>query len=247
MAKKKSADASKETLPDCVVLRGVNTGTQNQKNTVTPPKENLTGNAYDHWTVIRFAGRDAHSMTYWECRCDCGTIRNVKQRNLLSGLSTSCGCSMAEKTRKRATVHGKYNTPEYIAWQSMKSRCYDTKGRSYKDYGGRGITVCPRWLDSFQNFYADMGDRPTPKHSLDRKENSKGYCPENCHWATRKEQNNNARFNRRLTHHGETLTITEWSLRTGINLATLRHRLRKGWSVPDALGRPLRRQSTKAS
>lgn len=131
--------------------------------------------------------------------------------------------------------HGLKDIPEYYIWASMKQRCYDKNSRSYPTWGGRGITVCERWRNSFLAFYGDMGARPTPVHTLDRLDNSKEYSKENCGWRTRREQNNNRRDNVRLTAFGRTLTVAQWSRETGLKDKTIYMRLKRGKQGEDAL------------
>lgn len=122
----------------------------------------------------------------------------------------------------------------------MKDRCHNPNSPAFDRYGGRGIRVCERWRDSFANFFTDMGPRPTPKHSLDRIDNSGNYKPENCRWATDVEQAQNMRKNRFLTHDGRTLCASEWARVIGVKPGTLERRLNAGWSVERALTEPLR-------
>jgi hypothetical protein len=135
---------------------------------------------------------------------------------------------------------GHRKRPEYGSWRAMKDRCLNPRHSAYDRYGGRGVTICERWL-TFANFFADMGPRPTPEHSLDRVDANGNYEPENCRWATDAEQNQNSRKNRFLTHDGQTLCVSEWARRIGIKAATLEQRLNLGWSVERALTAPLRR------
>lgn len=125
-------------------------------------------------------------------------------------------------------------TPEYTTWGMMKSRCLNPKNKRYNRYGGRGITICARWLESFQNFYDDMGARPAGT-SLERRDNDGNYEPLNCYWATPKEQQNNTCFNVRITHNGETKTVSQWAQQAGIPEHTFRYRLIRGWSIDEAL------------
>jgi len=130
--------------------------------------------------------------------------------------------------------------PEYGIWSGIKQRCYDQGYKRYKDYGGRGITVCERWLNNFDAFYADVGQRPSKDHSLDRINNDGNYEPGNVKWSTRTEQQNNKRTNLLVTHRGETHTVAEWSRMTGIHWSVIRERIVKlGWSTERALTTPV--------
>jgi hypothetical protein len=135
-------------------------------------------------------------------------------------------------------IHGKWKTPEFGIWLRMLDRCRNPNRRAYHRYGGRGITVCDRW-HSFAAFLEDMGERPSSKHTLDRIDNEAGYSPENCRWATWKEQQQNRSNNHRLTFQGETLCLSEWAQRVGIKKTTLQERLYRGWSVERALEEPV--------
>lgn len=139
------------------------------------------------------------------------------------------------------THNGSY-CPEYRIWIGMKVRCFQSKHPSYQRYGARGITVCDRWKDSFANFYADMGKRPSKNHSLDRIDNNGNYTPENCRWATREEQMRNTRHSTLLTYRGQTKTMAEWAEITGLKPATITTRYTKyGWSVEQTLSTPVLR------
>lgn len=144
---------------------------------------------------------------------------------------------MREVVGNNSRRHGGTGTPEYHAWLAMKRRCYLPTIEAFQHYGGRGIAVCDRWRDSFPNFLADMGPRPSDGHSLDRIDNNGHYSPENCRWATIYEQNNNRENGRYLTHDGATLNVTEWAERTGISMATITRRLNGGWPVDEALSK----------
>jgi hypothetical protein len=126
---------------------------------------------------------------------------------------------------------------EYITWNNMLQRCTNPKKDSYLRYGGRGIKVCKRWL-KFKNFVADMGIKPSPAHSIERINNSKGYCPSNCRWATRYEQRRNMRMNHWITFKGKTMCLADWARELGIWYMTLHGRLARGWSVADAFTLP---------
>ena len=135
--------------------------------------------------------------------------------------------------------HGMTGTPEYRAWLHMKDRCFNPNNKQYLDWGGRGITVCDRWKNSFENFFADMGLKPTPKHSIDRIDNDGDYCPDNCRWSTSKDQNNNKRSNRLITIACVTLNIAQWAKEMGFAKSVIQNRLRDGWSEFDAVMTPV--------
>lgn len=162
----------------------------------------------------------------WVCKCDCGLRSVVLVENLRRGGSTSCGCS---GRKFNAT-----DLPEYAVWSAMKCRCKNPRDRRFKDYGGRGIRVCRRW-ESFENFIADMGRRPSPDHTLERVRNNCGYSPSNCCWAKRKQQQRNMRRNRIILFRGKKKTLVEWSEYLGIRPNTIACRLSRGWSIERAL------------
>lgn len=200
----------------------------------------LTGRQFGALTVVGFAGSRksspaSKSVRYWECVCVCGNTTTVSLTGLTSGNTQSCGC------RRGNRKHLDSYTSEYSTWNEMRSRCRSPKHRAYSMYGGRGIFVCDRWNDSFKSFLDDMGRRPSPKHSLDRIDNDGPYSPENCRWATQKLQCSNRRNTRRYTLNGESLSLHEWSDRTGLPYTTLDHRYRNGWPAELALTQPLRR------
>lgn len=134
--------------------------------------------------------------------------------------------------------HGMTKSPEFFCWHNMRMRCSTPTSSSYHLYGARGIKVCPRWSDSFENFLADMGPRPSPKHSLDRIDSNGNYEPANCRWATAAEQAANRRSVRNITHGGVTASIAEWARRTGLKEATIAYRLNRGLP-PAAVLRPV--------
>jgi hypothetical protein len=200
-----------------------------------------SGSRYGSLTVISLGRRVFRSSrhgyaNYWKCLCDCGNEVEVYQSNLTSGNTSSCGCRSSRLTlHKRVTTHGMSKTSTYTSWRAMKDRCYQETHKEYKRYGAIGITVCKRWRESFENFLKDMGERPEGR-SLERLDSTKPYSPSNCVWATHEQQANNRRSNRLIKHKGETMTLSQWSKKTGIPAATIARRIDRGWNVKQALG-----------
>lgn len=174
----------------------------------------------------------------WNCQCDCGESKVVIGFKLTSGSTRSCGCLRSETTIARNIRHGLGHTPEYRTWSSMRARCGNPNYPDWKYYGGRGIKVCDRWLD-FAVFYADMGQKPTATHSIDRIDNNGPYSPDNCRWATIQEQRRNRSNCICLTFNSETKCVSAWAETTGISAGLLRYRIQAGWSVADVLTRPV--------
>lgn len=143
-------------------------------------------------------------------------------------------------TDKRRVPHGFSKTSEFSIWDHMRRRCYAPKESGYDIYGARGIRVCERWRNSFVNFYADMGPRPTKKHSIERRDNDGDYCPENCYWATWREQSRNKRSNHNITINGITHCIKDWAEISGVHFATIINRWRRnqGWGIEEAIFTP---------
>lgn len=187
--------------------------------------KNEIGNRYGLLTVIGL-GEIKYRRYFWTCMCDCGSIVVVDGNHLRMGHTKSCGCH-------KSIRHGSAYTEEYAVWMDMRNRCSQKSNRQYKDYGGRGISICERW-ERFENFISDMGKRPNG-YTLDRIDNNAGYSPENCRWATRKQQQRNRRNNRIITHNGVSHCLVEWSEITGIPYQTLITRLDRGWDVDRAL------------
>lgn len=182
--------------------------------------KNLTGKTFGKWSVLGFAGRINNTSNYsWYCRCACGRVKMVQAANLKSGGSTCC--QHCKTPSRGATIHGGCHTREWNSWASMRLRCTYPKTNGYKNYGGRGITVCERWMNSFPNFLSDMGKAPSNNHSIDRIDVNGNYDPANCRWATAEEQIANRRDTRLFTINGVTKTLRKWSDELGVNRNTV--------------------------
>lgn len=193
-------------------------------------------------TVVRCVGKKEGKWGYfWECQCTCGNRIERRVAVLRDGSCTNCGCMTRIKQSKARTVHGKSKTREFRIWTGMKVRCSNENDRAFPDYGGRGISVCSQWLgkNGFAQFLADMGECPPDKHSIERKDNDGNYEPGNCKWATREEQNSNTRRTRKVTHEGQTKTISQWAREFGISRCLLRARLEMGWEFTRAVTEPV--------
>lgn len=207
------------------------------RNPVQLPKQatNLQGLRFGKLVVLSFAGRrpdaPAKHDFVWFCACDCGNTKVVRGVNLKLGNSTHCGCLRHENNSKARTKHGLAGTRVYRIWQKMKSRCYNPSNNRFYRYGRRGIKVCDRWLHSFNNFLADMGQPPSDKHSIDRKDADGDYTPSNCHWATDVEQMNNMSTNHLITLGNKTQSVSNWCQELDRNYSTVITRLRSPkWS-----------------
>lgn len=195
----------------------------------------LTGQRFGRLVVIKRTGfSKSCSKPMWLCICDCGNTAMIRGNNLRSKITASCGCLQRELAKSRHTTHGMTNTKIYEVWKHMHTRCRDKTDKSYKDYGARGITVCERWL-KFKNFYADMGECPKGL-MLERIDNNKGYFPDNCKWATLKEQANNKRANITIEYQGQHLTLSQWADKLHIKYPALWDRIRHAnWPTERAL------------
>ena len=182
------------------------------------------------------------------CRCSCGSSVVTTRTLLQTGKSKSCGCLQKEMAATANKKHGLRRSPEYTVWGGMLNRCRNATHDRYEVYGGRGIAVCFRWGNKetgFANFYSDMGPRPGPGYTIDRKEVDKGYYPENCEWVTNSQQQRNKRNNRMLTAFGKTQCMADWVDEIDISRSALKNRLNKGWPVEKALSCPPRSKHGK--
>ena len=177
--------------------------------------------------------------TEWICACSCGSLKVATTANLLNGKTSHCGCEASANRAMAVVKHGMYGTSIYSTWSSMIKRCYDPRTNSYKNYGGKGISVCREWkrdFSSFHNWAIANGYREGLQ--IDRKRWSGNYEPRNARWVTPTVNANNRESNHRLTLNGKTMTLAEWGLETGISQYTLSGRIGRGWSVEKALTTP---------
>lgn len=155
--------------------------------------KDITGNRYGKLVVLEFSRVVDGQRACWKCRCDCGVEKEIRGTSLRRGLTISCGCHKLKIFVERSTKHGMHETPLYQIWEGMKDRCYNKNRQYYKLYGGRGILMCDSWRDDFMEFYRDMSPTWEKGLELDRIDNDKGYCKENCRWANRSVQVHNKR------------------------------------------------------
>lgn len=165
--------------------------------------KDLLGQQFGRLYVLRECGRDNHGRAKWLCRCDCGTLKAIRSQSLIRQHTMSCGCFHRDRAKAAATKHGHALSGTYVSWERMIARCTYPKNNRFHRYGGRGISVCGRWR-KFENFLADMGDRP-PGLSIDRRNNDGNYEPSNCKWSTPKEQAANRCTARRRNEERQTV------------------------------------------
>lgn len=204
----------------------------------------LTGRKFGRLTVIErvenYITPKGIQMPQWKCKCECGNEKVVRGHDLKRGNATSCGClrkeKMAEIGKNKAT-HGYSRSRLYHIWADMKTRCYNPNSAKYHIYGAEGKTVCAEWLHDFQVFYDwAMSNGYRDDLTIERIDGTKGYSPDNCKWATKKEQNNNKRNNHLLEYNGKTQTITQWADELGIRRDVLYMRINKlHWNTERAL------------
>jgi len=207
-----------------------------------PSVIDITGMKFGRLTVSKHIGRGSKKSRnhFWLCLCDCGASVSVNGSCLRRGATKSCGCYQKDVARAagdRTKTHGKTKTTTYNVWTSMVQRCNNENAKDYPRYGAIGITVCEEW-HTFENFLRDMGERPSGM-SLDRINNNSGYSKANCRWTDAKTQQRNKRNTSMLTHNGESMTLQDWAERIGMNPITLADRIYKGWSVGDAITKPV--------
>lgn len=205
---------------------------------------NLSGKSFGKLTVIqrgKTVKRSKGTIVYWLCVCECGNRAEVVGGDLKSGRTLSCGCYQRRRSKEFHTSHGLCHTRLHEIWTGMKTRCANPKNSHYRHYGGRGITVCKEW-QSFEPFYEwAMANGYSDDLTIDRINNDGNYEPNNCRWATTKQQMNNYSRNRLITYDGVTKTMSEWSNHVGLKYSVLCDRMRRNWPIERALFTPQRR------
>jgi hypothetical protein len=207
--------------------------------------KSLIGNVYNRLVVIsyshtkKYVGNSGKGnyIVYWNCECSCGNTATIEGRKLKTGHTKSCGCLNQESRSSRGRHKEAGKTREYNIWAQMKMRCYNKNNHAFARYGGRGITVCDEWLNSFERFIQDMGRAPA-KHSIERLNNNNGYYKGNCRWASVIEQNNNKRNNVNIEYNNEIKTVSNWCRELGLNVKRTKYRIASGWSTKSAFELP---------
>ncbi len=197
-------------------------------------KKDLLNQRFERLLVCGESPEKQKGCTVWICRCDCGAEVRARSYELIKGDTKSCGCFRRDFPWIGRVTHGKSETSEYRIWESMKKRCHNPNNHAYAHYGGRGITVCERW-HKFELFFEDMGCRPGEKYSIDRRDNDGNYCPENCYWATVKEQHRNKRSNVYVVYQGQKVILADACKLAGIPYDRVKRRRREGWSWEEML------------
>lgn len=200
----------------------------------------LTNRTFNRLFVVSRAENTKRGSSRWYCVCNCGKKTISLGSDLLKGKSQSCGCLGMENATKAKITHGMTGTSELNTWFSIKTRCYNPNSKAYKYYGGRGICMSQEWFESSERFILDMGPKPSPKHSIERKDNDGPYSKENCIWADSDTQRKNRRDNRRFVIHGENRTLKEWVDIYGAKYTLVLARVSVlGWNIERALTEPL--------
>lgn len=202
----------------------------------------LTGKRFGRLTVLGIDEKNEKKWIQWLCKCDCGNIKSIHGQSLRRGLTKSCGCYNLEALSKNKSKHKMTNSRLYKIWIDVHTRVFNTKHRSYKWYGAKGVTIYDEWKNSFESFYEWSMNNGYEEHlTLDRIDSNGNYEPSNCRWVTMKKQQNNRSSNRLITYQGETHTSAEWADILGMNYHTLQTRLTRGWSEEKALSTPVKK------
>lgn len=223
---------------------------------------NHIGKKYNRLTPIEDVGSGAGQSRLWRCQCDCGNETVVLACHMVSGHTKSCGCAQVEMisaakyrlehSYARGRTQGT-NRSEYNTWCGIKGRCLNPNQKTYAAYGAKGIEICDRWLkgedglSGFRCFISDMGDKPSPQHTIDRISPLGNYEPNNCRWLTMEGQNNNRTNNVKITAFGRILNMGQWEKETGLDRHTIKRRLANGWCPEDALSKPTWKTKSKVA
>lgn len=259
-----------ECLCDCGNVTNVATGSLTSSNTTScgcfhkervavqgnKNVNSLIGNRFTRLLVIGMNPvREKDGHVRWDCNCDCGNQHTVASNNLIAGSTVSCGCHIREKSSEvhrdrihhESIKHGLSDSPEYQVWLGLKRRCFNESDSRWDRYGGRGITVCDRWLGSsgFENFYSDLGSRPSDEHSIERRNNDGDYEPNNCYWATAVEQANNTSRNVFYDFRGQKLTISQIARMFKVDYGRLSYNSKKFNSIEEALSETIDKARSK--
>lgn len=209
----------------------------------------MTGLRFGRWVVLSRADNDCRGQARWRCQCDCGNVvESVNGKNLRAGLSVSCGCFKVEMTRLKNATHGhtrnKSPSKTYNTWRGMIARCENPSDKSYPFYGGRGVVVCERWR-RFDDFLADMGERPHGRAEIDRIDNAVGYQPGNCRWVSHVENMRNTRQNKLVSTPAGEMLLGEAAEISGLSYGCLLRRISAGWPT-DRLFEPVKKTRKSA-
>ena len=200
----------------------------------------MIGEKYGRLTVVQSAERKNREDT-WLCKCDCGNTTIATKSDLVRGHKKSCGCYKLERISQAKKTHGESDATLYHKWEGIKQRTLNESCKDYPNYGGRGITVCKEWAESFETFRDwALANGYRDNLTIDRKDTDGNYCPENCRWATPREQANNRRSNRTIEHNGESRTLKQWADIAGMSLEAFKYRMDSGWDMEKALTTPAR-------
>jgi hypothetical protein len=199
-------------------------------------RRDITGQKFNKLTAVKYVESNKEGKSIWLFKCDCGEEVARISKNVIRGGTKSCGCLKLKGSKLR---HGHSRQAEtsqvYNAWLSIKARCYNPSRARYEHYGGRGITVCDRWLESFENFLEDMGECPSPDHSIDRIDVNGNYCPENCKWATKEEQANNKTSTIRLLYNNEVYSMTQLCRHLNLPYNSVHWKYYRGDNIEDII------------
>lgn len=228
-------------IKSCGCLRSESSKRNAAKRVYRGYRKDLSGEKFGRLTVLKYS-HSKNKRSYWLCVCDCGKIKTASGRNLSDGGTKSCGCLTVEGNNyKHGHALAGNQTPEYKTWSKIKERCFVESDHAYKYYGGRGITMCRKWDESFDEFFKYIGNKPEGDYSIDRINNNKNYEPGNVRWATKEQQANNTRKNVYIEYGGITKTMSQWSKIEGMLPGTLRKRLDMGWSISKSIETPVRK------